>query len=61
MAIAMAQQKGNMVYVYDERNIQLWSCFGELYGYTASIVTIKKNNMLYMYDEKNIQRGSRMC
>lgn len=30
MAIAMAQQKGSMVFVYDERNIQLWSRLGEL-------------------------------
>lgn len=61
MAIAMALQRGNMVYVYNERNVQLWCRSGELYGYTGSTVTIKQNHMLYMYDEKNIQRGMRAC
>lgn len=61
MAIAVAVQKGNMVYVYDEKNHTLWSKSGELYGYTSSVVTIKKGNMLYMYDEKNRSCGSRSC
>lgn len=61
MGIAMAQQKGNEVYVYDEKNRQLWSKYGELYGYTSSTVTIKKGNELYMYNEKGSQTGSRHC
>lgn len=61
MAIGMAQQQGNMVYVYDENNHYLWSRTGELHGYTSNTVTIKQGNMLYMYNEKNIQTGSRSC
>lgn len=61
MAIAMAQQKGNYVYVYDEKNRQLFTQLGELQGYTSTIVTVKRNNYLYMYDEKGRQTGSRSC
>lgn len=61
MAIGMAQQKGSMVYVYDEKNHQLFSESGELYGYTSGTVTIKKGSTLYMYNEKGNQTGSRGC
>lgn len=57
----MAQQKGTNVYVYDENNRQLWTRWGELQGYTSSIVTIKNGNQLYMYDERGTQKGSRAC
>ena len=56
MAIGMAQQQGNMVYVYDENNYHLWSRTGEMLGYTSNTVTIKQGNMLYMYNEKNTNR-----
>lgn len=61
MAIGMAQQKGDWVYVYDENNHYLWSRTGELHGYTSSTVTIKQSGWLFMYNEKNIQTGSRYC
>lgn len=61
MAIGMAQQKGNQVYVYDERNHQLWCKSGDLQGYTSGTVTIKQGNTLYMYDERGHQTGSRSC
>lgn len=61
MAIGMAQQKGNYVYVYDERNHQLWSQSGDLHGYTSGTVTIKRGNTLYMYDERGHQTGSCSC
>ena len=61
MAIGTAHQKGTYVYVYDENNRQLWTKWGELQGYTASIVTIKNGNQLYMYDERGTQKGSRAC
>ena len=57
----MAQQKGNYVYVYDERNHQLWSQSGGLHGYTSGTVTIKRGNTLYMYDERGHQTGSCSC
>lgn len=61
MGIAMAQQRGNYVYVYDEKNHQLFSTSGELHGYTSGTVTIKRGAVLYMYDEKGHQTGSRHC
>jgi len=59
MAIGMAQQKGNTVYVYDDRNRQLFTKSGELHGYTSTTVTIKNGYSLYMYNEKGQQVGSR--
>ncbi len=61
MAIGMAQQRGSVVYVYDENNRQLWAKDGELYGYTSGNVTIKIGSILYMYDEKGMQVGARSC
>lgn len=61
MTIAMAQQRGDYVYVYDENNRSLWTKNGELQGYTSSIVTIKYGHQLYMYDEKGNSKGSRTC
>ena len=61
MAIGMAQQKGNIVYVYDENNRELWSRTGELHGYTSSTVTIKREGWLFMYNEKNQETGCRSC
>ena len=61
MGIAMAQQKGDAVYVYDEKNRNLFIKHGELQGYTSGTVTIKKGSALYMYDEKGRQTGVRCC
>ena len=61
MAIVMVQQRGNVVYVYAERNRLLWSTNGELQGYTGSSVTVKNGNTLYVYDEKRRMIGSRPC
>ncbi|MBA8835219.1 hypothetical protein ACCT15_34350 [Rhizobium ruizarguesonis] len=57
MAIANAVQKGNYVYVYDERgrNIcQLPAGNGPkdgLVGFTGSTVSIRRGNNIYTYDE----------
>lgn len=61
MAISMAQQKGNYVYVYDEKNHQLYTQSGELQGYTSGTVTVKRDNYLYTYDEKGHQTAARAC
>ena len=45
--IGTAVQRGNYVYVYDEKNRQLYSQYGELYGFTGSTVSIKRNNYVY--------------
>ena len=59
--IGTAIQRGNYVYVYDEKNHQLYSQYGELYGFTGSTVSIKRNNYVYTYDEKGHQTGSHYC
>jgi hypothetical protein len=59
MAIALAVQKGNIVYVYDERNRQMFTHVGELHSFTGSIVTLKKGNLFYMFDERGRQTGTR--
>ncbi len=61
MAIAMAQQKGNLVYIYDENNRMIRTFSGELHGYTSSTVTVKKGHILCMYDENGHMKGSRSC
>ena len=58
MAIANAVQRGNMVYVYNEKGSLICSIASGsgpnngLKGYTGSSVNIQKGNMVYMYNEK---------
>ncbi|WP_163499114.1 hypothetical protein [Helicobacter suis] len=58
MAISTAVQKGTWVYVYDEKNHQLFSKTGELTGFTSNSVSIKRTGWIYIYDEKGHQTGS---
>lgn len=51
--ISVAIQKGNYVYVYDEKNHQICSCYGQLSGYTSGTYSVRKGNYIYTYDEKN--------
>lgn len=57
--ISTAIQKGSYVYVYDEKNHQIASQHGDLYGYTSSTFSIKKGNYVYTFDEKNHQISSK--
>lgn len=57
--ISVAIQRGNYVYVYDEKNHQIASQYGELCGYTGSTFSVKRNNYIYTYDEKNHQISSK--
>ncbi len=50
--ISYAIQKGNAVYVYDEKNRQIGSRIGELVGYTGKTVTIKNGHAIQVYDER---------
>ena len=50
--ISVAVQKGNTVYVYDEKNRILMTMVGTLHGYTGGSVTIKKGVTLYTYNDK---------
>ncbi|WP_082789558.1 hypothetical protein [Acetobacter malorum] len=63
MAIGSVVQKGNFVYVYNEKGQQL-SCIATgnksidgLRGYTISTVSIKKGNFIYIYDERGRQKS----
>ncbi|MCZ7657707.1 MAG: hypothetical protein M5U07_07535 [Xanthobacteraceae bacterium] len=64
MAIGNVVQRGSTVYVYDEKNRQLFSKSAGrgpkdgLMGYTASRVNIRQGNTVYSYDEKGRQIGS---
>ena len=53
--IGTAVQRGNLVYVYNEKGIQLSTHSGELYGFTSTTVSIKRGNLVYVYNEKGIQ------
>ena len=46
------------MYVYGDKNRQLYSKLGELAGFTGSAVSIKRGNCVYVYDEKGCQIGA---
>ena len=56
--ITTAVQRGSYVYVYGEKNRQLFSKQGGLTGFTGSAVSVKRGNYVYVYDEKGRQIGS---
>ena len=56
--ITTAVQRGNYVYVYDERNCQVASQYGQLQGYTGSTFSVKRDNYVYTYDERGCQISS---
>lgn len=55
MAIVTAIQRGSQVYVYGEKNRQLFSKSGSLHGFTAASVSVVRGNMVYTYDERGRQ------
>ena len=61
MAIGNAVQRGNFVYVYDERGRQLHvlgagnGSSDGLKGYTGNTVNIRRGNFVYSFDEKGRQ------
>ncbi len=50
--IAYAEQRGQSVYVYNERGSNIWINSGELQSFTASTVVIRKGGMTYVYGER---------
>lgn len=64
MAIASAVQKGNFVYIYDERGHQLTTIAAGggnhdgLQGYTATTVSIRKGSFICIYDERGYQKSA---
>ena len=53
MAIGTVTQRGNMIYVYDERGHLKFTQSGELQGYTSTSVSVRRGggNLVYVYDE----------
>lgn len=64
MAIANAVQRGQLVYVYNEKNtvtatLPAGNGVGDgLKGYTGSRVNIQRNNLIYSYDERGSVMGT---
>ena len=50
--ISYAVQQGNMVYVYDERNVMIANKEGELQGFTSTTFVVKKGRQINVFDEK---------
>ncbi|MBR2195645.1 MAG: hypothetical protein IJ911_08520 [Salinivirgaceae bacterium] len=59
--IGSAIQKGDWIYVYDEKGSQLCSMTGQLQGYTGTSFSVKKNGWIYVYDERGSQLSSHSC
>ncbi len=57
--ISVAIQKGNSVYVYNERNSVIRTAIGTLYGYTANTYSVVRGNVVYTYSEKGTVISSR--
>jgi hypothetical protein len=57
MAITLAKQQGEWVYVYDGSR-QLWSRVGKLHGYTGASVNIQNGSFINSYDERGNQLAS---
>lgn len=53
--ISVAIQKGSYVYVYNEKNVQLFTRPGDLYGFTSSTVAIRRDKYIYVFNEKGLQ------
>lgn len=53
MAISVAIQRGNTVFVYDAQNRVLFTKNGKLQGFTSATVSVYvSSNTIYTYDEQ---------
>ena len=59
MAIGSAIDKNGTVYVYNEKNQQMFCRPGTLHGYTSNSVSIIQRGTIYTFNEKNQQMSSR--
>jgi hypothetical protein len=50
--IALAQQKGSDVYVYDENGRIMFNKMGELIGFTSNTVSVKQGSTFYVYGDR---------
>ena len=53
--IGTAIQKGSQVFVYNERNSQIYVVNGELHGYTSTSVSVKRGSQIFTYNERGSQ------
>lgn len=64
MAIGNAVERGNTVYIYDEKGRMTASAISGsgpndgLKGYTSSTVNIQRGNQIYSYDEQGRMIGA---
>jgi ribosomal protein L36 len=64
MAIGNAVQRGSIVYVFNEKNSQIFSVSAGskptdgLTGYTSGTVNVRRGGLVYTYNEKGQQIGS---
>lgn len=64
MAIGNAVQRGTTVYVYDEKNHQIFTVPAGngpkdgLKGYTSGTVNVQRGTTIYTYDIKGHQTGT---
>jgi hypothetical protein len=64
MSIGSVIQKGDVVYIYDEKGRQISNIavgIGKdhgLQGYTSGNVSIRRGSYIYIYDEKGKQIGN---
>lgn len=64
MPIANAIQRGSIVYVYNEKNQQIFAQHAGngpddgLKGYTSQSVSIRRGRVIYTYNEKGSQTGA---
>lgn len=56
--ISTAIQDGSWVRVYGDGNIQLFSRYGQLTGYTSGTVSIREGDYVKTYDAKGVQVSS---
>ena len=56
--ISTAIQKGNFIYIYNEKNSQCGNISGgQLVGFTSTTVSVQKGGFIYVYDEKGHQKS----
>ena len=59
--IGFATQRGDYIYIYDERGMakgSFHSLGGSLQGYTTTTINVKKGPYMYIYDESGRQKSS---
>ncbi len=64
MSIGNAVQRGSVVYVYDEKNRQIFTVSAGnssdrgLVGYTSGTVNVQRGRVIYTYNDKGRQVGT---